>query len=165
MKFRILPLLVLGLPILLVVMLLLSACQSTWNNYTRIYVQNATTDSFKVFVTYPPVDTTRPLKIMPNTTRFISSYYLDDQSGLRTSKNTDLWLYNYNDTTWTLLSNYRADPEYTNRYLKYVLVDNVEIRALNPNYNDRILTLTINENLLQEMVQDTLLIDSIFGVR
>jgi len=158
MRFRILPFLV-------VVMLLLTACQSTWNNYTRIYVQNATADSFKVFVTYPPVDTTGPFKIMPNTTRFISSYYLDDQSGLRTSQNTDLWLYNYNDTTWTLFSNYRADPEYTNRYLKYILIDNVEVRALNPNYNNRILTLTINNNLLQEMVQDTLLTDSIFGVR
>jgi len=158
MRFRILPLFV-------VIMLMLTACQSTWNNYTRIYVQNATADSFKVFVTYPPIDTTGPFKIKPNTTRFISSYYLDDQSGLRTSKSTDIWLYNYNDTTWTLLSNYCADPEYTNRYLKYIQVDNVEVRVLNPNYNDRILTLTINNNLVQEMVQDTLLTDSIFGVR
>lgn len=165
MKSRSLPHFVLGLTLFTIVVSFLTACQSTWNNYTRIYVDNTTADSFRVFVTYPPIDTTGPFKIKPNTNRFISSYYLDDESGIRTSKNTDLWLYNYNDTTWTLLSNYRADPEYTNRYLKYVLTDNLEVRALNPNYNDRILTLTINANLLEEMVQDTLLTDSIFGVR
>ena len=153
------------LPLFVIVMLLLTAGQSTWNNYTRIYVQNATADSFKVFITYPPTDTTAFLKIKPNQTRFISSYYFYDEPGFGTSKNTDIWLYNYNDTTWTLLSNYCADPEYTNRYLKYIQVDNVEVRVLNPNYNDRILTLTINNNLVQEMVQDTLLTDSIFGVR
>lgn len=165
MKSRILPFLALGVPFLLVVMLMLTACQSTWNNYTRLYVQNATADSFKVFVTYPPVDTTGPFKIMSDQTRFISSYYLDDEPGFGTTKNTDIWLYNYNDTTWTLLSNYNADAEYTDRFRQYVLVDNLKIRALNPNFNDRILTLTINTNLVQEMVQDTLLTDSIFGVR
>jgi hypothetical protein len=158
MKFRMLPLFV-------VVMLLLTACQTTWNTYTRIYVQNTTADSFRVFVTYPPADSIRSFKIKPNTTHFLSSYYLNDESGIRVSKNTDLWLFNYNDTTWTLLSNYRANPEYTNRYLKYIKVDNLEIHALTPNYNDRILTLTINANLLQEMVQDTLASDSIFDVR
>jgi len=153
------------LPLFVVVMLLLTACQSTWNNYTRIYVQNATADSFKVFITYPPTDTTVFLKIKPNQTRFISSYYLYDEPGFGTSKNTDIWLYNYNDTTWTLLSNYNADPEFTDRFRQHVLVDNVKVRALNPNYNDRILTLTINENLLGEMIQDTLLTDSVFRVR
>jgi hypothetical protein len=153
------------LPFLVVFMLLLSSCESTWNNYTRIYVQNTTADSFKVFVTYPPAGPIRSFKILPNTTRFISSYYLSDESGIRTSKNTDLWLYNYNDTTFTLLSNYRAESEYTNRYLKYMSVDNLEIRALTPNYNNRVLTLTINSNLVQEMVQDTLVTDSIFNIR
>lgn len=153
------------LPHFIVILLLLTACESTWNTYTRIYVENTTADSFQVFITYPPSDTTTSLKIKAGTTRLLSTYYLDDQPGARTTKNLDIWLYHYNDTTWTLLSNYNPDAEYTNRYLKYIQTDNAEIRASNPNYNDRILTLTINANLLLEMMQDTLLTDSIFGVR
>jgi len=153
------------LPLFVVVLFLLTACQNTWNNYTRIYVQNATADSFQVFITYPPTDTSALFKIKSNQTRFISSYYLDDEPGFGTTRNTDIWLYNYNDTTWTLLSNYNANSEYTDRYRKYISVDDLKIKALNPNYNDRVLTLTINENLLDEMTQDKLLTDSVFGVR
>lgn len=153
------------LPHFIVILLLLTACESTWNTYTRIYVENTTADSIQVFITYPPSDTTPSLKIKPGTTRLLSTYYLDDQPGARTTKDLDIWLYHYNDTTWTLLSNYNTDAEYTGRFLKYMLVDNLEIRALSPNYNDRILTLTINANLLLEMMQDTLLTDSVFGVR
>lgn len=154
------------LPHFIVVLLLLTACESTWNTYTRIYVENTSAaDSFQVFITYPPSDTTTSLKIKPGTTRLLSTFYLDDQPGARTTKDLNIWLYHYNDTTWTLLSNYGTDAVATNRYLKYVLTDNLEIRASNPNYNDRTLTLTINANLLLEMMQDTLLTDSIFGVR
>lgn len=152
-------------PIVVVVLFFLTACSTTWNTYTRLYVQNTTADSFQVFITYPPSDTSASLKIKPGTTRYLDSYYLEDESGPRTSRNTDVWLYHYNDTTWTLLSNHNDDPEFTNRYLKYMLTDNVEVRALNPNYNDRIFTLTINDNLVQEMMRDTLVSDSIFGVR
>jgi lipopolysaccharide export LptBFGC system permease protein LptF len=158
MKFRFLPLAV-------VVLFILTACQSTWNIYTRVYVQNTTADSFRVFIAYPPTDTTVFFKIKPDQTRLLSSYYQDDESGFGISRNTDIWLFNYNDTTWTLLSNHHTNAEYTDRYRQYISTDNLQVKALNPNYNDRILTLTINDNLLQEMVQDTLLTDSIFGVR
>lgn len=159
MKSRIVPLFV-------VIMLMLTACQSSWNNYTRIYIQNATADSFQVYVVYPPTEVAGPFQIKPNNKlKLLSTYYLADEASARVSKNTDIWLYNYSDTTYTLLSNYNTDPEYTNRFHKYMLEDNLEVRALSPNLNDRILTLVIDDNFLQEMVQDTMLTDSIFGVR
>jgi len=159
MKFR-------TAPLILIVLMALTACQSSWNNYVRIYVQNATADSFRVFIAYQPSDTTGPFKIKPNNpVKLLSTYYLTDETSARTDKNTDIWLYNYNDTTWTLLSNYNSDPDYTGRYLKYIHSDNLEVKALNPNLNDRTLTLVITDNLVQEMIRDTLLTDSIFGVR
>jgi hypothetical protein len=159
MKLRFLPFLLTGL-------LIFSACQSTWNNYTRIYLNNATTDSFQVFIAYPPSDTTDSFEIKPlNGDRLLSTYYLDDEPNERTSKNTTIWLYNYTDTSYTLLSNCDPVGDYNDLYHKYLQEDNLKIRALNPNLNDRILYLSIDTFLTQQMVQDTLLTDSVFGVR
>jgi|WetSurMetagenome_2_1015567.scaffolds.fasta_scaffold370919_1 hypothetical protein len=161
MKYRLLLLTVLA------VLLLLPACQNSfWNNYTRIYLNNTTADSFQVFIAYPPSDTTGPFEIKPLAgTKLLSTYYMEDEPNAHTTKDTYFWLYNYTDTSYTLLSNCDTLPEYVNRYHKFLISEDVEVRASNPNFSERILTLTIDSVFLLEMYRDTLLTDSIFGVR
>ncbi len=153
--------------LLLCINMCLVSCDPLCENFVRVLVNNETDEKFVLFgefqdyPTYNIRDT-----ILPYESNLLLTSYVEGPSHSPLYQYLKLWIYNANDSTYIICSNFKSLNSNEN-----IIVNNDIIQIKEDKKNNNLIiyntdfVFTINESLVSKMTKNTHLTDSIFELK